>query len=191
MVQKIFKISKSSNYSTGYAITAPDGTELELPESVINDLGRGKHYTSSNVAEFIDKIDTAAIALAGVTNSLNEVDHNYYMNNSVIKSIAFKNTGTIDDTIDLIRAEDDPEQIIKTYEKYHIITMGRDVAGNDNTIHAYIETPCDGKLRCTFDKSVRLEAKRNNVKYWIEDYKIDARSAGGKFVRPISLPIEM
>lgn len=94
MVQKIFKISKSSSYSTGYAITAPDGTELELPESVINDLGRGKHYTPSNVAEFIDKIDTAAIALAGVTDSLNEVDHNYYMNNSVIKSVAFKSTIT-------------------------------------------------------------------------------------------------
>ena len=68
--------------------------------------------------------------------------------------------------------------------------MDRDKAGDDGSIHAYLQTPKDGILRCVFDKSIRLEAKRNNIKYWIEDYKIDAGSNGGKFVRPIGTPPE-
>ena len=103
----------------------------------------------------------------------------------MLKTFALKQTDTIDDTIDGFL------ESVRDYEKYHTIEMDRDVVGNDNTIHAYIETPKDGKLRCRFDRDVRLYAKRNNVRYWISDYKIEAGSNGGKFVIPLEDPEEI
>lgn len=190
MVQKIFKISRSNTAQSGFEIiTDSIDNPMDFPIVCLNDL-EGKYLSAE---EMIDKIDTIQIALAGVTDSLNIVDNYSYEHRSVIKSIILKKDGTINDTIDIIKSnsESEPESIIKNYEKYHTIVMDRDTEGNDNTIHAYIETPNDGRLRCTFDKSIRLNAKRNNIKYWIDDYKIDAGSAGGKFVRPIGLPIEI
>ena len=135
--------------------------------------------------EMLEKISTIQIALAGVTDSLNEVDTYSFLNRSVLKTFDLKPSGTIDDEIE------DYLHSVKEYEKYHTIYMDRDKEGNDNSIHAYIETPKNGLLRSTFDKDLRLNAKRNNIKYWIDDYKISSGSSGGKFVRPLGHPIEI
>ena len=183
MVQKIFKVSRSFSYATGWEIEdTASGKVLALPEICLEDLDTGKYI---NASEILEKIDTIQIALAGVTDSLNVVDEYSLKRRSVIKTFSLKPNNTIDDTINKYI------ESIKEYESYHTIYMDRDVDGNDNTIHAYIETPNDGKLRCTFDKAIRLEAKRNNIKYWVDDYKIDAGSNGGKFVRPSGTPIEI
>lgn len=183
MVQRIFKVRKSSTSTTGYEIEdQTSGQVLDLPEICLDDIDTGK-YLDSN--QMLEKIDTMQIALAGVTDSLNMVDEYSFRHRSVLKTFGIKSSGTIDDTIDGYL------ETVKEYESYHTIYMDRDVSGNDNSIHAYINTPRDGRLRCTFDKSIRVNAKRNNIKYWIDDYKIDAGSAGGKFVRPIGLPIEI
>lgn len=182
MVQKIFKLSKSQTAASGWEITAQDtGDTLDLPTICIDDL-EGKYLSGDQMC---DKIDTVQIALAGVTDSLRVVDAYSLDRRSVLKTFSLKKSGTIDDTID------DYLTSVKEYEAYHTVEMGRDKAGNDNTIHAYLETPKDGKLRCQFDKDIRLEAKRNNIKYWAEDYKIAEGSAGGKFVRIIGDPIEI
>lgn len=183
MVQRIFKVRASATSSTGYEIVDEStGQVLDLPEVCIEDLDTGKHISASQI---IEKIDTMQIALAGVTDSLNMVDEYSFRHRSVLKTFGIRKNGTIDDEIDGFLDD------VKNYEAYHTIYMDRDIAGNDNTIHAYIQTPKDGKLRCTFDKSIRLNAKRNNIKYWIDDYKIDTGSAGGKFVRPIGQPTEI
>jgi len=168
---------------TGWEIEdQASGTTLNLPEICLEDLKLGKYLSAQ---ELLDKIDTMQIALAGVTDSFNMVDPYSYSRRSVLKTFTLKSNGTIDDTIDFYL------ESVKDYEKYHTIYMDRDVDGNDGSIHAYIETPKDGKLRCVFDKSIRLNAKRNNIKYWIDDYKIDAGANGGKFVRPIGQPEEI
>ena len=182
MVQRIFKIRKSSTAQSGWEIEdQSSGKVLDLPSICLDDLD-GKYLSADDM---IEKIDTIQIALAGVTDSLNVVDARYLDRNSVLKTFGLKKNGTIDDEIDGFL------ESVKDYEKYHTIYMDRDKAGDDTSIHAYLNTPKDGVLRCTFDKSIRLEAKRNNVKFWVEDYKIDAGSAGGKFVRPIGTPIEI
>lgn len=189
MVERVFKIYKSDGASTGYEIVDQESNKtLDLPEVCKNNL-KGKYIDSDTL---IEKISTAKIALAGVTDSLNIVDEYSLRYRSVIKSIGLKSNDTIDDTIsDYIVYDGDPESIVKIYESYHTIYMDRDIAGNDKSIHAYINTPKDGRLRCVFDKSIRINAKRNNIKYWVEDYKIESGSAGGKFVRPIGTPIEI
>lgn len=192
MVSKICKLQSDSSSVTGWKIiTDVDGNqvELDLPTSVKNVL-EGKYIKAD---ELLKKIDTIRIALAGVTNSLNIEHANYLDNNSALQSFGLKKDGSIDDTIDgyLEATQDDQELAIRTYESYHTVKMGRDVEGNDNTIHAYVITPNDGKLRCVFDREIRLEARRNNVKFWINDYKVSSGSAGGKFVRPIGEPIEI
>lgn len=182
MVQKIFKVEKSADSATGWVIIDTDtDTVLDLPEICKEDLS-GRYITSD---ELLDKIDTVQIALSGVTDSLRVLDTTNLNRRSVLKTFALKQTDTIDDTIDGFL------ESVRDYEKYHTIEMGRDVVGNDNTIHAYIETPKDGKLRCRFDRDVRLYAKRNNVRYWISDYKIEAGSNGGKFVIPLEDPEEI
>lgn len=177
MVQRIFKVSKSINSTTGWEIEdISTGIILNLPEIVYEDLDEGRFYSAD---EMLEKIDTLQIALAGVTDSLNIVDEYSLRNRSVLKTFGLKKNDTIDDTIDFYI------ESVKQYESFHTIEMDRDKAGNDNSIHAYINTPHDGRLRCQFDKSIRLNAKRNNIKYWINDYKIDSGSNGGKFVRLI------
>jgi hypothetical protein len=183
MVQRIFKVSKSTTSQNGWEIEdQASGEILDLPEICYEDLSLGK-YIDADI--LLDKIETMQIALAGVTDSLRMVDEYSFRNRSVLKTFGLKKTGTIDDEIDGFL------ESISDYEKYHTIEMGRDKAGDDDSIHAYIETPKDGKLRCTFDRSIRLNAKRNNIKYWVDDYKIDSGSSGGKFVRPIGTPIEI
>ena len=183
MVQRIFKVRTSTTSSTGYEIEdTASGTVLDLPEVCIEDLDTGKYL---NADQMISKIDTMQIALAGVTDSLNMVDEYSFRQRSVLKTFGIAKNGTIDDEIDGFI------ETVKDYEMYHTIEMGRDTAGDDNTIHAYLYTPKDGRLRCVFDKSIRLNAKRNNIKYWVDDYKIDSGSNGGKFVRPIGQPIEI
>lgn len=183
MVQRIFKVNKSVTSSTGWEIE--DQTSniiLDLPEIVYEDLNIGKYIKADDL---LAKIDTMQIALAGVTDSLNIVDDYSLKRRSVIKTFSLKANSTIDDTIDEYITS------VNMYESYHTIYMDRDTAGNDNTIHAYIDTPKHGKLRCMFDKSARLNAKRNNIKYWIEDYKIDSGSNGGLFVRLLGHPVEI
>lgn len=183
MVQRIFKVRRDGDSPNGWKIEdTSSGTELNLPEIVYDDLDTGKYL---NAEEILEKIDTMQIALAGVTDSLRVVEPRYLDRNSVLKTFGLKSTNTIDDSIE------EYIESVRDYEKYHTIEMGRDVAGNDNSIHAYIETPKDGRLRCQFDKSVRLDAKRNNIKYWIDDYSIASGSSGGKFVRLKGDPVEI
>ena len=185
MVQRIFKVAKSTTSQNGWEIEdTASGIVLNMPECIYEEM-KGKYMKSDAMLELVD---TLQIALAGVTDSLNLVSGQEisFENRSVLKTIRLRsNLGTIDDEIDV-----DLESVAD-YEKYHTIEMGRDVAGNDGTIHAYIETPKNGKVRAQFDKSVRLEAKRNNIKYWINDYKIATGTAGGVFIRPIGQPIEI
>ena len=183
MVQKIFNVRRSATSPSGWEIE--DNTSqvvLDLPDICIEDLSVGKYIIES---QMLDKISTMQIALAGVTDSLRIVDDYSFRHRSVLKTFGLKKSDTIDDTIDGFIEN------IKEYESYHTIYMDRDKTGDDNTIHAYIQTPNDGILRCIFDKSIRLNAKRNNIKYWVDDYKIESGSAGGKFVRPIGTPIEI
>lgn len=183
MVQKIFKVQRSQTSPTGWEIEdSSSGKVLDLPEVCMEDLDTGKYIKNSQMLEMIE---TAQIALAGVTDSLNIVDDYSFRHRSVLKTFGIKKNGTVDDTIDGFLEN------VQEYESYHTIYMDRDKAGDDGSIHAYLQTPKDGILRCVFDKSVRLDAKRNNIKYWIDDYKIDAGSAGGKFVRPIGTPEEI
>jgi hypothetical protein len=182
MVQKIFKFQKSQVSPNGWEIVEQaSGKVLNLPSICYEDL-KGKYLSSDDM---IEKIETAQIVLAGTTDSLNIVDPYSYDRRSVLKTFGLKSSGTIDDSIDGYL------ESVQEYELYHTIEMDRDKAGDDNSIHAYLETPKDGRLRCTFDNSIRLNAKRNNIKYWVADYKIDAGSAGGKFVRPIGTPEEI
>ena len=189
MVQREFMLSESGG---DWKIEDQSlGKVLDLPEKVKDDL-KGKYLSE---IEMLKKISRITIALAGVTDSLNVVDENSLKSRSVLKAIKLNKSGTIDDTIDEIVStdEDSPESIVKQYEKYHTLKMDRDVPGNDDTIHAYIQTPNDGKLRSTFSKKdgIRLDSRRNNITYWLEDYRIESGSAGGKFIRPIGTPIEM
>lgn len=183
MVQRIFKVSRSSTSSTGWEIedTSTDKV-LNLPEECIETLNIGKYVNSS---EMLEKIETLQIALAGVTDSLNIVDDYSFRRRSVLKTFSLKPNNTVDDSIDKYL------ESVSEYESYHTIYMDRDIDDNDKSIHAYINTPKDGKLRCIFDKSVRVEAKRNNIKYWIDDYKLDAGANGTKFVRPLGHAIEI
>ena len=184
MVQRIFKVAQDSSAATGWSITdTSTGTVLELPEVVFEELDKGK-YIKAN--ELLSKIETVQIALAGVTDSLRMVDEYSFRHRSVIKTFGLKKQGnSIDDSIDFFL------ESVKDYEKYHTIEMDRDKLGDDTSIHAYLETPKDGRLRCTFDRSTRLNAKRNNIKYWVEDYNLCEGSNGGKFIRPIGDPIEI
>ena len=181
MVQRVFKVNKSTTSSNGWEIEF-DGKILQLPDNIYDEL-EGKYLDPD---EILEKIDTMQIAVAGVTDSLNIVDLYSMLNRSVLKTFGLKsNLGTIDDEIDNYL------ESIADYEKYHTIYMDRDIDGNDGSIHAYLETPKSGKLRVMFDKASRLNAKRNNIKYWIDDYNISTGSAGGEFVRPVGKPIEI
>ena len=184
MVQRIFKVAQDSSSATGWTITdTSTDIVLELPEVVFEELDNGKYVDAD---ELLGKIETVQIALAGVTDSLRMVDEYSFRHRSVMKTFGLKKQGnSIDDSIDFFL------ESVTDYEKYHTIEMGRDKPGDDTSIHAYLETPKDGRLRCTFDKSVRLNAKRNNIKYWVEDYKLSEGSNGGKFIRPIGDPVEI
>lgn len=182
MVDKVFKVSKSTTSWTGWELIDTDeDVIIEFPECCFNEL-QGRYLSPNGMLE---RLDTIRIALAGVSNSMNIVDPVYLHKNSVIKYLGIKKgLSDVDDSFEQM-----PESVSE-YEKYHTIKMGRDTQGDDSTIHAYIVTPNDGKLRCIFDKSVRQFAKRNNIPYWVEDYKIEEGTNGGKFVRPLDDPEE-
>ena len=183
MVQRIFKVQRSATSPSGWELEdTGSGKILDLPDVCIEELDEGKYMKNS---QMLGKIETIQIALAGVTDSLNIVDDYSFRHRSVIKTFKLKKSDTIDDTIDGFLEN------VKEYESYHTIYMDRDKVGDDGTIHAYIQTPKDGILRSRFDKSIRLNAKRNNIKYWIDDYKIESGSNGGKYVNPIGTPEEI
>lgn len=162
-------------------------TTVDLPKVFIEYL-KGKALSG---IEMLLRIDTITATLYAISNELYVDNQDVYNEDSVIESFTINPiAGSIDEAFKGVEFES-----VKDYEKYHIIKMGRDVAGNDSTIHAYIETPKDGRLRSLFDRSVKIDdtnirtfAKRNNIQYWVEDYRVEERSAGGKFVRPI-LPV--
>ena len=184
MVQRIFKLIKNSASTTGWDIEdQSSGEVLELPSICYEDL-KGKYMTSDAM---IERISTIQIALAGVTDSLRVVDSYSLDRRSVVKTFGLIPNGTIDDTIDGFIDS------VATYEKYHTLKMDRDVQGDDNTIHAYIETPKDGRVRSRFSKQngIRLDSKSNNINYWLNDYKVITGSAGGKSISPIGDPIEI
>ena len=187
MVQRIFKVIPSSTSATGWEIVDKAiGTILYLPESVKEVLTEGAKYLKD--ANFIlDRIETMQIALAGVTDSLHIVDQYSLDHRSVLKSFRLKNNGTIDDEIDFYI------ESIKEYENLHTFRMDRDVPSDDTSIHAYIETPKDGRIRSRFSNKdkIRLDSRRNNITYWLNDYKVVAGSAGGKSIIPIGDPIEI
>ena len=187
MVQRIFKVISSSTSATGWEIEdQASGTVLDLPESVKEVLTEGAKYLKD--ADFIlDRIETMQIALAGVTDSLNIVDQYSLEHRSVLKTFGLKNNGTIDDEIDFYL------ESIKEYENFHTLRMDRDVPGDDTLIHAYVETPKDGRIRSRFSNKdgIRLDSRRNNITYWLNDYKVVAGSAGGKSIIPIGDPIEI
>lgn len=184
MVQRIFELRPSTTSVTGYEIVdTASGTVLDLPEICVEDLN-GKYIKSDDM---LKKIKTMQIALAGVTDSLKQISEDLvsFQRRSVLKTFMLHSSGTIDDTIT------DPIESVKEYETYHTIIMDRDKSGDDGSIHAYLMTPTQGRLRCKFDKSVRLHAKRNNIKYWIDDYKIGSGDKGGLYVIPIGTPVEI
>ena len=184
MVQRIFKLIKDSSSVTGWEIEdESSGKVLDLPSIVKEDL-KGKYLDSDAM---LDRISTLQIALAGVTDSLNIVDAYSLDRRSVVKTFGLKPNGTIDDTIDFYI------ESVQEYEAYHTLRMDRDVPGDDESIHAYIETPKDGRVRSTFSRKdgIRLDAKRNNIDYWVNDYKVDAGKSGGKFIRPVGTPEEI
>lgn len=187
MVQRIFKVASSSTSATGWEIEdQASGTVLDLPKSVKEVLTEGAKYLKD--ANFIlGRIDTMQIALAGVTDSLNVVDQYSLEHRSVLKTFGLKSNGTIDDEIDFYLDS------ITEYEKFHTFIMDRDVPGDDTSIHAYIETPKDGRIRSRFSNTdgIRLDSRRNNITYWIDDYKVISGSAGGKSIIPVGDPIEI
>lgn len=194
MVAETFNVIKDSSATYGWKIESVNDSNIifDIPENVYDAFG-GKYIDAD---EMLDRVSTIRVAIAGHTNSFREVDHRAFDRNSVIKTFTLK-TGinTIDDTIDSYITVPDGDDVIgaaaKEYEKFHIMKMDRDIDGDDDSIHAYIQTPADGKLRCIFAKDIRLDAKRNNIKYWIDDYRIASGSNGGKFVRIISTPREL
>lgn len=185
MVQKIFKVNESVMSDNGWCIEDTEsGIILNMPECIYEEMN-GKYIKANDMLQLVD---TLQIALAGVTNSLNIVTNHAvsFERRSVLKSIRLKtNLDTIDDEIN-----HDLESV-NEYEKYHTIYMDRDTADNDKTIHAYIETPNNGRVRSQFDKDIRVEAKRNNIKYWVEDYIIATGSAGGVYIKPITPIVEI
>lgn len=182
MVKDEFTVSRDG---TGWTITAnTSGKSLQLPSCIYEKLN-GKYITAD---EFLDKIETLVIALAGVTNSLNTTDAYSLDRRSVLCEIRLRSgLNSADDFIVQTMTS------VEDYEKYHTIFMGRDKKGDDNSIHAYLFVPIYGELRCRFNNSdgFRLNAKRNNITYWIDDYKIEEGTNGGKYVIPKGTPIEI
>lgn len=185
MVAETFNIYKDSSSNTGWTIESISDPTItfDMPENVYNSFD-GKYISAD---ELLEKIKTIRIALAGVTDSLNIVNREALIHNSVTKTFTIKDgICNVDDMLDFVitvdNADDGNGIAAMEYEKWHIIKMERDVLGDDDTIHAYVTTPKDGKLRCRFSKDVRLDAKRNNIKYWADDYKIQTGTNGGKYV---------
>ena len=181
MVQRQFIFSKSN----GQYELVHNGETMAAPSIIIEQL-KGKYPTTA-ADTFLGS--TLTIALAGVTDSLRLVDNAAYDRNSVLKGIIFEQS--LVDAAPLLQpeysSEADPDDIVKYFERCHTIKMGRDVNGNDDTIHAYIfygqsAGDRDTKIRCRFPNEVRLDAKRNNRKYWVEKYSIIPGSAGGAHV---------
>ena len=186
MVAENFKVSRESSATTGWMIECINdpNVSFDMPENVYNAFG-GKYIKADDL---LAKVETIRVAIAGVTDSFREVNPEALERNSVLKTFTLRSgICAADDMIDFCVDVPDADEVLgaaaKEYEKFHIIRMERDTEGNDNSIHAYIQTPKDGKLRCQFPKDVRLDAKQNNVKYWVDDYRVDSGSSGGKFVR--------
>ena len=186
MVAENFNVIKDSSSLCGWKIESISNPAItfDMPENVYNAF-EGKYIKAD---ELLPIVNTVRIAVAGCTDSFRVVNETALERNSVLKTFTLKSgINSIDDSIDFCIDVPDADFIngaaAKEYEKFHLIKMERDVANKDNTIHAYIQTAKDGKLRCQFPKDIRLDAKRNNIKFWVDEYRIDAGSNSGKFVR--------
>ena len=186
MVTKGFKLTKENSE---YVITEiSTNKQLKLPECIKELKGR---YKDTTIDKFIDCI--LVISLAGVTNSLRVVEPMAYEKNSVLKKIV-PNIGLTDQCSlpeEICGDGYNSDTVFHEFEKYHTIRMGRDTRGDDNSIHAYLET-VNGRLRCQFPNkdNIRLDSKRNNRKYWVDEYKIASGTSGGEFVKIISEIVE-
>ena len=194
MVAETFTISREPSAKCGWVMTSMNDSSVvfDMPENVYNAFN-GKYIKADKL---LQRVNTIRVAVAGVTDSFRTVNEAAMEKNSVIKTFSLSyGISMIDDMIDFVIDVPDGDDVLgaaaKEYEKYHIIKMDRDIAGDDGSIHAYIQTPKDGRLRCQFSKDARLDAKRNNIKYWVDDYKIDSGSNGGKFVRILGTPKEL
>ena len=189
MVAENFNVVRDSSTMCGWKIESVNNSDVvfDMPENVYNSFA-GKYI---NADELLARVNTIRVAIAGCTDSFRTVNATALERNSVLKTFTIRpGVSAIDDSIDFCIDVPDADDIIgaaaKEYEKFHLIKMERDIEGNDNSIHAYVQTPKDGKLRCQFPKDVRLDAKRNNIKFWADDYRVDAGTNGGKFVRVLS-----
>lgn len=194
MVAENFNVIQDSSASYGWKMESINDSNVvfDMPANVY-DAFNGKYIRSDDL---LSKVKTIRVAVAGCTDSFRSVNEAAFDRNSVIKTFTLKNgVNAVDDMIDFCIDVPDGDDVrgaaAKEYEKFHLIKMGRDIDGNDGSIHAYVQTPKDGKLRCQFPKDVRLDAKRNNIKYWVDDYRIDAGTNGGKFVRILGNPREL
>ncbi len=169
MVQKEFKLVKDAGeYKLEYA-----GEFYPCPKCLEDDL-KGRYVT---IERFVDS--NLVIALAGVTDSLRMVDQDAFDRNSVLKEI--RNVPEAKGGIAGVDSYDD----VRDFEKYHIVRVERDIKGDDDSLHAYMET-AEGKMRVRFPNDARLDAKRNNRYFWVENYKIQDGTAGGKHVIPLA-----
>lgn len=161
MVQKIFNVV-AADVENGYMLVDKINPNkfLPIPTVVMEDL-TGKYMAAQDI---LAKIDTIQIALAGVTDSLNIVDNVSLMRRSVVKTFALKPSDTIDDEIEGYI------ESIDQYEQYHTIRMIRD---ENRNIKAVITHPTRGDMPVKFDESLMLNARRNNIKYWVNDYKVE------------------
>lgn len=181
MIQKIFTIKKDALSSTGYYIIVQgDVYSLEMLDCIIERL-EGTFISAANI---IDMIDTIQLDLAGINDSFVMLDEYSFRHRSILKTFKLKPNGTIDDTIDGFLEN------IQQYESYHIIEMDRDTTNDDSTIHAYIHTPKYGRMLSEFDKNLMLNAKQNNIKYWVEDYFI-CTDSNNRYAQPKDKPIEI
>lgn len=163
MVQKTFILRKENDE---YFIVDENNKNkvLKCPECILTgfDSLQGKYV---NADTFINS--KLVIALAGVTNHLNKVDEDAFNRNSVLKYI-IPTQEILDKTPGLNKIYS-----VREYEKYHTIKMDRAVKNDDSSIYAYIDT-MEGKIKCEFPTTddIRLDAKRNNRSYWVDNYII-------------------
>lgn len=173
MLLKTFNIKKVDNE---YKLSIDD-ILLDIPPVVYNELN-GKFIKADDM---IVKLKTMTVSLAGIDETYNITDKYSFDNRSILKGFTIKT-----DLVKIDKTLDFELNSIADYEQYHIIELEYDDESKKNTLHAYIQTPKDGRLRCVFDKSIRTNSVDNNIKYWIYDYVIQSGLKGKKFVRPLN-----
>lgn len=175
---KVFRLPESHN---GWSIESSEGASVDLPDCIFDELNTGKFIVASQI---LDKMKYIVLNLAGIDENTKEITAQTireFNTNTTLDYFVLFCDNTINDEVENISS-------IAEYEKYHTIYMDVD---DNNKIHAYINTPKDGVLKCIFPRDLRTYAYKNNIKYWTNDYKIASGKNGGKFVRPVGNPIEI